>query len=324
MCAGYRGISIALANHRKDYHAADCALKAAEAFKVSEMMHQRLQKDRKALNSFLATAAAATRSYDFSKAATQRAASPSKSKVNSGNVGCLVFLVIAGLFQFFASSIGKWRTSQPSSIKSTEAASSLSQSTPRRLAAPTPESYSAARREPIVTSNPIDAPDLPRGDSSQLSVDSILPDIGGNTRTYRLPSHYMAELRADQKTIDSEKTKVTAFGIRLSQAEKKVETEKAKFDRVQNRLMQINTHIQEERAYLDKRNPSAVAEWNRMLRNYNDLSVEVNALNFGANQAVQAYNTILAGMRRQNEIFNSMVNKYNAKLAQYGRLVASE
>ncbi len=53
MCFAYRGISIALANHKSDYTASEQALKAAESFQVSVTTKQRLAEDRKAIGGLL-------------------------------------------------------------------------------------------------------------------------------------------------------------------------------------------------------------------------------------------------------------------------------
>ncbi len=53
MCFAYRGISIALANHRGDFTASERALKAAESFQVSLTAKQRLAEDRTAISGLL-------------------------------------------------------------------------------------------------------------------------------------------------------------------------------------------------------------------------------------------------------------------------------
>jgi len=53
MCFAYRGISIALANHKGDYAASERALKAAESFQASITTKQRLAEDRTIISGLL-------------------------------------------------------------------------------------------------------------------------------------------------------------------------------------------------------------------------------------------------------------------------------
>jgi hypothetical protein len=61
VCLGYRSISVALANHRGDFTSSDRMLKAAELFRSSVTVKQRLAEDRRAICNLLDSAQAEIR-----------------------------------------------------------------------------------------------------------------------------------------------------------------------------------------------------------------------------------------------------------------------
>jgi hypothetical protein len=152
--------------------------------------------------------------------------------------------------------------------------------------------------------------------SGNISAETheILPE-----GTYRVSTSDNLSLRADQLSIELERSKTNTLVGEVNRLAREYNEQRSRYNGQVNEVNRLGSQLNSERQFLDRTNQFAVNNYNFTVQNYNSATEQLRMQQQQLNQAADSYNTSTNQLREQRSRLNQAIDDYNQKLQRLGR-----